>query len=240
MSLDDLIAQSKVWRGRGAVSSAPVLPTGFDALDRYLPGGGWPQRALTEIFLDGYGIGELSLLMPALAELSRQTAKKKPWIVWVAPPFIPYAPALIRHGLDLDRVLLVHPSRSSKAPAARIESARVTASAAPRAKDALWAVEQTITSKASAAALAWLDETSAIALRRLQLGAEQYRCWTVLFQPAAALSRSSPAALRLKLSRRGGYARIEILKCRGRRPSTLEIELPILRNERVLGRGAIE
>jgi cell division inhibitor SulA/protein ImuA len=238
MSLDDLIAQSKLWRGRGAVSSAAVLPTGFDALDRYLPGGGWPQRALTEIFLDRYGIGELSLLMPALAELSRQTAKKKPWIVWIAPPFIPYAPALSRHGLDLERVLLVHPSR---APAARSGSAGTLAAAvtSQSPKDALWAVEQTIRSKASTAALAWLDEASSIALRRLQLGAEQYRCWTVLFQPAAALSRSSPAALRLRLSHRGGYARIEILKCRGRRPSTFEIELPVLRNERVMGRGAL-
>jgi len=225
MSLDDLIAHSKVWRGRGSDASVAVVPTGFDALDRYLPGGGWPQRAITEVFIDRYGIGELSLLMPALALLSRQTAKKKPWIVWIAPPFIPYAPALIRHGLDLERVLLVHPRSEPKSPK----------------KDTLWAAEQTIRSKASVAVLAWLDAASNIALRRLQLSAEHYRCWTVLFQPASALRQSSPAALRLKLSRKfsriGGQARIDILKCRGRRPSTLEIELPVLRNERAMAFG---
>jgi cell division inhibitor SulA/protein ImuA len=180
------------------------LPTGFVDLDRYLPGGGWPRRAIIEIFLDRYGIGELSLLMPALALLSR-TSRAKRWIVWVAPPFIPYAPALLRHGIDLDRVLMVHPTSAKK--------------------DALWAVEQVLRSESSIAVLAWVKDASDTVLRRFQLAAEERDCWAVLFRPMTALRQSSPAALRLKLSGTAETARVDIMKCRGKRPGIVALQL---------------
>jgi len=48
-----------------------VIATGFPELDRYLPGGGWPTGAIIEVFVDGYGIGELALLMPAVVSLTQ-------------------------------------------------------------------------------------------------------------------------------------------------------------------------
>ena len=41
-SLADILSQHSVWRG-GALASGPgaTVPTGFAALDRELPGGGW-------------------------------------------------------------------------------------------------------------------------------------------------------------------------------------------------------
>ena len=50
-----------VWRG-GEFERAPriTLPTGVAALDRELPGGGWPTAALSEVLHDGAGIGEVS------------------------------------------------------------------------------------------------------------------------------------------------------------------------------------
>jgi cell division inhibitor SulA/protein ImuA len=174
-------------------------------LDRYLPGGGWSRKVVTEIFLERYGIGELSLLMPALTLLSREPAKH--WIVWIAPPFIPYAPALLCYGVDLDRVLLVHPNDAKK--------------------DVLWAVEQVLRSGSSVAVLAWLADASSTDLRRLQLAAEEHACWTVLFRCAASLRQSSPAALRLKLSRAGEKVRVDIVKCRGRRPGAVDLEFPL-------------
>ena len=201
----DLINHPRIWRGceidTGGRTTNAGLSTGFDELDSYLPGGGWPQQAVTEICLDRYGIGELSLLMPALASLSGPAFEQ--WLVWVAPPFVPYAPALIRCGIDLSRVLLVHPAGAKR--------------------DALWAVEQAIQSKASVAVLAWLAEADHTALRGLQLGAEENHCWTVLFRPLAALEESSPAALRFKLSTTAQGVRIDILKCRGRRPATIDL-----------------
>ena len=93
---------SYVWRGSKGTHSAPVIPTGFASLDRHLPGGGWPHRSVTEVFLDHYGIGELALLIPALTSLMRQgEATEKKWIMWIAPPFIPYAPALMQHGINV-------------------------------------------------------------------------------------------------------------------------------------------
>lgn len=69
MSVDDLSLHPRVWKGRSDRAAWQTLPTGFAELDRYLPGGGWPRDALTEIVPERYGIGELSLLMPALAWL---------------------------------------------------------------------------------------------------------------------------------------------------------------------------
>jgi cell division inhibitor SulA/protein ImuA len=202
VNVEDLLAHPLLWRGQdGGSVGTTTIATGFEALDRYLPGGGWPLDGISEIFIEHYGLGELSVLMPALAALSQRAVEEKQWIVWIAPPFVPYAPALVQHGVDLSRILLVHP-----------------------AADALWAVEQVIRSQSSVAALAWVKEADVTALRRLQLGAETYRCWTVLFRPAAAVQQNSPAALRFKLSPVALEAEngihIEIQKCRGRKPQS--------------------
>ena len=70
--------------------------------------------------------------------------------------------------------------------------------------------------------LAWVRTADVTALRRLQLGAEAHRCWTVLFRPVEAMSQSSPAALRFRLSAGQNPAdiQIDVHKCRGRRPAS--------------------
>ena len=74
MSLETLLHRADVWRGGAAPASATglgtALPSGFDALDAQLPGGGLPRRALTEILLPREGIGELRFLLPLLARPS--------------------------------------------------------------------------------------------------------------------------------------------------------------------------
>lgn len=222
MGAEDFLSHPLLWRGQDGGSAAQAaIATGFAALDRYLPGGGWPLTGITEIFIERYGLGELRLLMPALAALSRHAVEARQWIVWIAPPFVPYAPALAQHGVDVSRILLVHPQKGIPLPA--------------ESKDALWAVEQAIRSESSVAVLAWVRQADVPSLRRLQLGAEACHCWTVLFRPEADIARSSPAALRLRLpvsgeaaaaenDNRGGDhesgIRVEIRKCRGRRPQS--------------------
>jgi cell division inhibitor SulA/protein ImuA len=213
MPFENLVADPRIWRGRGR-AAIDALPTGFDALDQHLPGGGWPRRALTEILLDRYGIGELSILMPALAGLSEHAARTKRWIVWIAPPYVPYAPALRLSGIDLSRVLLVQPTREKK--------------------DVLWAIEQALRSGSSIAVLAWLGRASSIALRRLQLAAEEHDCWAVLFRSGRARSDSSPAALRVCLSSAPDHARLEIVKSRGKRPHNVILKLAVPNHMRVL------
>ena len=88
--LDSDELRGRIWRGTGARSARVALPTGFAALDRYLPGGGWPLGPLIEVFVERYGVGELSLLMPALAALtddggSRASTRK--WVAWIESPW---------------------------------------------------------------------------------------------------------------------------------------------------------
>jgi len=194
-----------VWRGRSATAPRAVIATGFTKLDECLPGGGWPKGAITEILVDGYGIGELTLLMPALAALTQTDATKaKQWVAWIAPPFIPYPPALQQHGVNVDRLLMIHPAAGNK--------------------NRLWAIEQVVRSGSSCGVLAWLASADDVILRRLQLAAEDQACWTLLFRPQSARRERSPAALRIALSQHATATRIEILKCRGGRPVTVDLE----------------
>jgi cell division inhibitor SulA/protein ImuA len=204
MKLDDL--NLLVWRGKGMHRPRNGLTTGYRALDDFLPDGGWPRGALTELLLEHYGIGELALLVPALAALTNPSAAPptRKWVTWIAPPFVPYAPALQQRGISLDSVLLVHPTAG--------------------AKNRLWAVEQVVKSGTSSAVLAWLAAADDVALRRLQLVAEQHDCWVVLFRPAKARNARSPAALRIAIEQHGSITRLDVIKCRGGRPGILDLE----------------
>jgi hypothetical protein len=193
MSLQDLIQRAEVWRG-GAASPVAGLPTGFIELDALLGGVGWPQGALTEILAPRAGGMGLGLLLPTLARLSRDDR----WIVFVAPPYIPYAPALARAGMNLSRILWVH---------------------APRGLDALWAAEQSLRAGTCAAVLVWPATVDATRLRRLQLAAETGDALGVLFRTERSAVESSPAALRLKLEPAAEGLGVYVIKRRGGWPA---------------------
>src|SRR5262245_5471579 len=112
--LESILQRQSVWRGAAFSRPAAVVPTGYAALDRELPGGGWPGGALTELLGAAKGAGELQVVMPALAALS--TAGKR--VVWLAPPHLPYAPALAAAGVDLANLVVV------RAPAGATRSGR--------------------------------------------------------------------------------------------------------------------
>ena len=193
-----LLEHPAIWRGR---SAAPVesLPTGFGALDPCLPGGGWPRTGLVEILVSRFGVGELYLLFPALAALTRRPLAR--WCVWITPPLEPYAPALAAHGAALERILVV------------------------RAPEALWAFEQTLGSGASDIALAWaVRNPSSRAVRRLQLAAERGRTLGVLFRPRRAARESSAAVLRMVVEPKAGGARVTLLKSRGGARGSIDLE----------------
>ncbi|MCC5867579.1 MAG: translesion DNA synthesis-associated protein ImuA [Gammaproteobacteria bacterium] len=203
--LDRLLRQGQLWRAAqaGIADELPVIATGFADLDARLPGGGWPRGALTELLLEAHGLGELGLLLPALASLCRGSvdeAAEPRWVCWVAPPFMPYAPALAAHGLPPERMLVVHPSQRAQAR--------------ERAAESLWAAEQALYSGQCCAVLVWAEQVADLRLRRLQLAAEGSDAWAVLVRSAQAREQHSPAALRVHL---GGDGLI-ILKCRGGQP----------------------
>ena len=256
-----------LWRAHEVVRAAGhCVPSQWPALDAQLPGGGWPQQALTELLLpaltrtfhqgrgscadagasgvaregrspmpykdslgcigehlsasqpplrrasprspddpnwlsdscheavsserekihkrgrpgeiSGLGLGELRLILPALVAQAR--AGKT--VVWIAPPALPYAPALVQAGLPLAHMVLVQPQREA---------------------DTAWALEQALRSGAVGAVLAWLPEAQRLArseqLRRLQVVAAGSNSLCFLFRPAAARGQASAAPLRIAL-----------------------------------------
>ncbi|WP_313718052.1 translesion DNA synthesis-associated protein ImuA, partial [Pseudomonas qingdaonensis] len=129
VSLDGLLDERRVWKGRPLAQPRGLQPTGHAALDAVLPGGGWPPGALSELLLAAEGAGELHLLWPSLARLTASGER----VVLVAPPFIPYPPAWLAAGVDLRWLSLIQASRV----------------------EALWAAEQCLRSGSCGAVLCW-------------------------------------------------------------------------------------
>jgi len=176
-------------------------PSGFGALDRLLPGGGWPVGALTELYPVSAGIGEFALLLPLVARLTQAGRR----VALIAPPYIPYSQALAWHGVKLDRLVLLQPE-------------------SPR--DALWAMEQTLASKTLALAVSWPKHAVERDVRRLQLAAETGGAMAVLYRPLADAAQHSPAALRLRLARTEDGLLVDLFKSRGGRPAAVTLHPP--------------
>ena len=225
---------ARLWRaretGNGAAAAVPTgLPTGYAALDRCLPGAGWPRQGLIEILADQRGIGELRLLLPALAALCRDevaagevypSPRPDPagsahagsgmpshdrgsggWIAWVSPPYCPYAPSLAAWGIDVGRMLVVNGAGATE-----------------------WAMDQALRSESCSAVLGWSNPRDPHALRRLQLAAEASRSLAVLYRPLQAGLTHSPAVLRLALLGGGAEGlQVRIVKSRGGRPATVNL-----------------
>ncbi|WP_051362273.1 translesion DNA synthesis-associated protein ImuA [Solimonas soli] len=195
-ALHDLLRDARLWRGDG---QAPLRaePTGHASLDALLPGGGWPCAALSEIVYAAPGVGELQLAMPLLARLARGRRR----LAMIAPPYVPYAPALAQHGLDAQALVVVDAGRES---------------------DALWAAEELLRAQAGAVLL-WQDAIAPTAQRRLQLAAETGDGFALVYRRAttrdAAGASASVASLRLGIARERGVSRVDVLKCRGARPT---------------------
>jgi len=189
VALETVLKHPGVWRrSASAQHHVRTVPTGLAELDAQLPGGGWPCGSLSEILFAYDGLGELSLLLPALSELTRKNQR----VVLVAPPYIPYAPALAAHGLDLRYVVQID----------------------AQAGDGAWSAEQCLRSGSCGAVLSWMQQADYTQLRRLQLAAESGDALAFLFRPARAADKASPAALRLQLHANAENVDIEILKCR--------------------------
>ncbi len=190
-ALAELLRHPALWRG-GGTGAPETVPTGFRALDARLPGGGWPLATLTELLVPAAGVGELRLLLPALRSLTAAGTEPR-WVAWLAPPHLPYAPALAAAGLDPARMLVVRPRAGL---------------------DRLWAMEQARRAGAGAAARGGAGDARDPMLRRLKLAAEEGGTPGFLLRPAAHRHETSPAALRLALTARDYGLDVEVLKSR--------------------------
>ena len=199
MTVEALLKHPALWKGRQTHEKRETFSTGHSALDAALPSGGWPVGALTELMVAHEGVGEFTLLLPALAALTQQ----QQWIALVAPPHIPYAPALANAGIALERLLVVKPDDQ---------------------KNAYWATEQLLRSAVFSSVILWAEKTSdERRQRRLQLAAELGKAWAVCYLPHRAAKTSSPAGLRIVIKKDHTGLQANIIKNRGGRLREVEI-----------------
>ncbi len=186
------LLRADVWRADAlAAPRAQTLPSGDAALDAQLPGGGWPVGALTELLQAPGAHNEWRLLLPALARSGSDP------VVLVAPPYLPFAPALQAQGLQAQRLLWLGAADSPDTAA-------------------LWLSEQALRCAAVDAVLAWLPQVRPEQLRRLQWAAAEHHKLLFVLRPEAAQAQASPAVLRLLLDVDYGAAlSVQILKRRG-------------------------
>lgn len=173
-SLHQLLqSRPDLWRGHQR-PQGPVIASGRADLDHALPGGGWPCGRLIELLPSAIGVGELNLLLPALAE---RCVTGWP-VALIAPPLVPCPQALSQAGIDLRRLLVVRDP-----------------------KQALWAAEQVLRSALCGAVVIWHPpgRPQLTALRRLQLAAEHGQALSVLIYRPQQIPPPLSSGLRLRL-----------------------------------------
>jgi len=165
--------EAALWRADQLGSPvAATVPSGFEALDAALPGGGWPGHGVTEILSAQSGTLEWRLLGPLL----RQVCAAGRSVVLVGPPRPPHPPGLRLDGITERQLVWVQ----AETPAER-----------------LWSTEQLVRSNACGALIAWLPQVRAEQVRRLQVLAAGCAGPVFLCRPATAARESSAAPLRL-------------------------------------------
>ncbi len=182
-----LHSRCDLWQGNQHPAGLRTLASGFHELDRALPGSGWPLGTLTELMPQNKGMGEFSLLLPALARATQNNR----WAALISPPCTAYAPALINAGIRLERLLVAEAGRET-----------------------LWAAEQLLRSSLFSMVIFWADKTTHRQQRRLQLAAEAGDCWAVSYRPPSEAGGHSAAALRIILQQQENDMRLDIIKSR--------------------------
>jgi hypothetical protein len=201
-SLAELLSRhpAHLWVGGRRRFAGPRLGTGHPVLDAILDGG-WPSGTLIELFADGPGLSRLSLILPALAALTRAGRT----LAWLPAETAPYAPALLQAGADLSRVLVLD---------------------AAQHRERLWAAEHCLREGSALV----MEERQRIAdpmLRRLKLVAAAGGAVLFLLRASSTAAIPSPAALRIQLSARP-YARtrrVSLIKCGGSYPRMVDLDL---------------
>ena len=184
------LAFPDVWRASElAVSRVRTCASGHLGLDNVLPNRGWPRSSMVELLLRQGGIGEMQLLKPVLAALSRGQ-----FIALVQPPWTPHAMACQTWGIEPRRLLWIRPSSGA---------------------EALWTTEQILKNGGCGAVILWQSQVRAESLRRLNLAVQGTDTCFWFVRPLACASEASPAPLRLALRPALGGVTVEIIKRRG-------------------------
>jgi hypothetical protein len=226
------LARLGVLQGTSSLMPSPsVLGLGWDELERALPDRGLP-RGVVEVaarawsspaasFQSGafQNSGATSIALAAIR--SMQSSDECAWCAWMVSPEVPslYAPAFVQAGVDLDRLLVVRPSR----PALARTAVKVAASGAfglvvidaQHAHDLAYA--KASKSQQSAPKYDAKYDGGAVVVRKLALAAEESGTTSLLLTSAASLASRPipwPVALRLEVERRPESLAVRVTKDR--------------------------
>jgi len=172
--LTKVLNRPDIWQGVQKSKKAPIISTGYYELDEKLHYSGWPQNLLTEILYQQKHIGEVQLVLPAVA----QSMKNGGFLFLVDPPFMPYAPAWLKAGINLKKIRIIKNRQS---------------------KESLWAAEQIMATQGVSSCLFWIQDNylSNKLLKRLQIAAKKASLLNFIFRNNQAAMQISPASLRL-------------------------------------------
>ena len=186
--LHDILKSGHIWQGQQQASTRqPVLDTGFPLLNQHLPNHGWPQDGITEVIHSEAGMGELSLLLPALSH-----ASERAYICLLSPPHELYQPTLTQH-LNMQHTLVLQPKQT----------------------DVQWTAEQALRSGACHALVFWPHKTlNFTAYRRLQILCLEQKVPGFLFMRTA--HANSPCRVRISIQRQSHHSlNVNVLKASG-------------------------
>ena len=188
-SLQQMLEHRRLWRARdNHIAGSDTVPSGWRHLDAALLNAGWPRAALSEILCAQPELA-VRLLQPVLA----QCTQRKRLLVWVAMPWLPYAPAWQKLGVNLNRVLVIN------APG----------------KHAVWAIEQALRLARGAVVVSSMEQLDLNRSRRLQLAAQAGESMVFLLRPLSALNETNAASVRLQLETDPLGLKISVHKRRG-------------------------
>jgi protein ImuA len=168
------------WEAAGAADDTVVFSCGVPAIDRLLPSSGLRHGMLVEWLAGpsgavGGGAATLGLLG------AREACAEGGALVVIDRSQTFYPRAAAAWGIDLDRMIVVHPKD---------------------ARDELWAAVQALRSPAVAAMFATIDRLDSRAFRRLQLAAQAGRTLGMLLRPRGAREELSWADMSLEVETR--------------------------------------
>jgi hypothetical protein len=144
-----------------------TLSSGCAALDALLPWGGYVPGSVIEYLRTAPACGASSLALAAAASAMQTSGG---YVVIVDTRQDVYPPALLSHGIELQKVIFVRPESQA---------------------DALWSIDQALRTSAVAAVVAEVERIDDRSARRLQLAAEQGQGLALLLRGAAARKQPS-------------------------------------------------
>ena len=173
--LDQLRRQVAAVEGGPSAEEAGAVSTGVAALDALLPRGGLRRGSLVEWLAAAPGGGAQMLALLAAREAGREGKS----LVVVDRQRRFYPPAAAAWGIDLARLIVIHPASEA---------------------DELWAIDQALRCRGIAAVWARRDQLDPRDFRRLQLAAESGGTLGLLVRSARARGQPSWADVQLVCS----------------------------------------